>query len=91
MKVSVWKDYGSGTLEDITVIGPGQHTTVPPGQFHQFEILEDCIAYEIYWVELDPGDIDRETVGGSTIPSGLASPTSQAPMAPPKPPQAHQS
>ena len=64
LKVSVQKDYGSGTLEDVTIIGPGQQTTVPPGQFHQFEVLEDCAAYEINWVELDPNDIERLTVGG---------------------------
>lgn len=66
LKITVVKDYGSGVLDDITIIGPGQHTIVPPGQYHQFEILEDCIAYEIYWVELDPSDIERETIGGTT-------------------------
>ena len=64
IKVTVQKDYGSGELEDETIIGPGQQTTVSPGDYHKFEVLEDCVVYEIYWVELDPNDIDRLTVGG---------------------------
>lgn len=65
LKIVVSKDYGSGVLDDVTILGPGDSTTVAPGDFHQFEVLEDCVCYEIYWVELDPGDIERETVGGS--------------------------
>jgi len=64
IKVTIQKDYGSGILEDETIVGPGQQTTVDPGQFHKFEVLEDCVCYEIYWVELDPNDIERLTVGG---------------------------
>lgn len=64
IKVTIQKDYGSGVLEDETIVGPGQQTTVPPNQFHKFEVVEDCVAYEIYWVELDPNDIERLTVGG---------------------------
>lgn len=64
LKVTISKDYGSGILDDVTVVGPGQQTTVWPGEFHSFEVLEDCVAFEIYWVELDPDDIERETVGG---------------------------
>lgn len=64
LKVTVRKDYGSGVLEDVSVIGPGEQTTVSPGDFHRFEVIEDCVCYEIYWVELDPDDIERETIGG---------------------------
>ena len=64
IKVTIQKDYGSGILNDETVICAGQQTTVPPGQFHKFDVIEDCVAYEIYWVELDQDDIERETVGG---------------------------
>jgi mannose-6-phosphate isomerase-like protein (cupin superfamily) len=64
IKVTVQKDYGSGTLEDVTILLPGQQTTVAPGDYHKFEVLEDCVAYEIYWVELNPADIERITVGG---------------------------
>jgi quercetin dioxygenase-like cupin family protein len=64
LKVGILKDYGSGVLTDETIIGPGEQTTVAPGQLHWFEVLEDCVAFEVYWVELDPYDIERETVGG---------------------------
>ena len=68
LKITVQKDYGSGVLDDVTIIEAGQQTTVSPGQFHKFEVIEDCVAYEIYWVELDQGDIDRLTVGGMEVP-----------------------
>jgi mannose-6-phosphate isomerase-like protein (cupin superfamily) len=71
LKITISKDYGSGVLEDETIIGPGQQTTVAPGEYHKFEVLEDCVAFEIYWVELDPGDIERETVGGIQNDNGL--------------------
>ena len=65
IKVTTQKDYGSGVLEDETILLPGQQTTVSPGQYHKFEVIEDCVAYEIYWIELDPNDIERLTVGGN--------------------------
>ena len=46
-------------LLDTTTIGPGEVTDVPHGVRHEFEALEDCIALEFYWTELDPDDIDR--------------------------------
>ena len=38
---------------------------VPPGEYHQFKSEGGCLAFEIYWVELDPGDIERAGVGGN--------------------------
>lgn len=63
LRIRVWKnDYD---LVDVTDIGPLQHCIVAPGEFHQFEVLEhNTIAYEIYWVEIDPSDIVRENCGG---------------------------
>lgn len=62
IKVKIWKnDYD---LIDETIISTGQMTTVKPGEYHLFESLEDTIAYEIYWIELERNDIDRENVGG---------------------------
>ena len=62
MKVLVWqKDYD---LVDETIACTGDLSIVKPGKFHEFEALENTIAYEIYWVELDHNDIERETVGG---------------------------
>ena len=61
MRVKTWqKDYD---LIDETIIGAGQYTKVKPGLYHQFECLEDGIAFEIYWAEFAHNDIVRETTG----------------------------
>jgi len=61
MKVSVWqRDYD---LVDETHLGPGDYTKVKPGLYHQFECLEDGVAYELYWAEFNHNDIVRETHG----------------------------
>ena len=37
---------------------------IQPEEFHSFEILEhNTVAYEIYWVELEPNDIIRRDCG----------------------------
>lgn len=60
--VRVWKkDY---PLMDETILYPGDFTVVMPGEYHQFEALEDCIAFEFYWAECLPSDIEREICGG---------------------------
>jgi quercetin dioxygenase-like cupin family protein len=64
LKITVWKDYGTETLEDVTILGTGMECTVPPGDFHRFEALEDTDALEIYWVDLRENDIVREDHGG---------------------------
>ena len=51
-------------LIDETIVTDGDLTIVKPGKYHEFEALEDTIAYEIYWVELNHDDIVRENVGG---------------------------
>ena len=33
------------------------------GLYHQFECLEDGIAYELYWAEFNHDDIERESTG----------------------------
>jgi len=64
--IRIWKDYGTepNPPPDETVMEPGDFTTVSPGEVHQFEALEDCVAFEIYWTQLDPGDIQRANHGG---------------------------
>ena len=63
IKVSVWKK--SYNLVDVTVLESNQCTIVPPGEFHQFEVLEEnSIVFEFYWTETNDNDIERETVGG---------------------------
>lgn len=62
LEIRVWKDYG---LVDYTVLNDGESLTVPPGIYHRFHVLkQDTIAYEIYWTEIGPQDIERESVGG---------------------------
>ena len=51
-------------LVDVTELGPGDFTVVPPGEFHQFRGLEVTTAVEYYWTELDSSDILRENHGG---------------------------
>lgn len=61
LAVKVWKnDYN---LVDTTIIGPGEFCQVRPGEFHQFEAIEDTDAMELYWAALDYGDIQRRSVG----------------------------
>ena len=61
--IRVWqKDYD---LVDETILKAGMFTKVKPGVFHQFEALEDTIAFELYWAEFSHGDIIRENVGHS--------------------------
>lgn len=64
LKVEIWMPYG---LVDTTIIKDNQYCIVPPGHSHRFEALADTKALEIYWVELDPDDIERETVGGHSV------------------------
>lgn len=64
LKITIWKDYGSEVLQDVTILGDGMETTVSPGDYHMFEALEDTEALEIYWVELDANDIKRVNHGG---------------------------
>ena len=62
LKISIWKDYG---LLDETILEKGQSTVVPPGLFHQFNVIDGgTIAYEFYWTEIESNDIIRENVGG---------------------------
>lgn len=64
LKVTIWKDYGLTTLEDVSILNASQECTVPPGYFHKFEALEDTLALELYWVELTVDDIVRADHGG---------------------------
>ena len=59
--IRVWKE--KYALIDETILGAGDYTKVPPGEFHQFEALTDVVAYELYWAELNHDDIKRRSVG----------------------------
>jgi mannose-6-phosphate isomerase-like protein (cupin superfamily) len=62
LKIKVWKN--NYELVDETILEPGDFTAVSPGEYHQFEALEDTIAFELYWAEFSHNDIERENVGG---------------------------
>lgn len=61
LKVTVFR----GDAGDDTVLTPGMSTSVAPGERHMFEALDDTVALEIYYVQLDPDDIERYTQGGT--------------------------
>jgi len=62
LKITVYEnDYD---LIDETIVSTGELTIAKPGTYHRFEALEDTICYEIYWVELNHNDIEREDMGG---------------------------
>jgi len=61
LKIRTWKkDY---PLVDETTIKTGEMTVVKPGEYHLFCSVEDTVAYEIYWTEIESDDIERETCG----------------------------
>lgn len=60
--ITVWKD-PSGK-PDETILLKGDITVVPPEVYHKFKVLEDCVAFEVYWTELREDDIIRKNSGG---------------------------
>lgn len=58
-----WKN----DLKDTTLLACGDHGTIPPGNFHQFEAPVDAQVLEIYWISLDSCDIIRKTIGGNHV------------------------
>jgi quercetin dioxygenase-like cupin family protein len=61
LKIKVWKN--NYELVDETILSTGEYTKVSPGEYHQFEALEDTVAIELYWAEFDHNDIERDSVG----------------------------
>ena len=61
MIVRVWQD--DQGLVDETILEAGDFTQVKPGKIHQFEGLEDGVAFELYWAEFNHDDIVRRTSG----------------------------
>lgn len=62
--IRVWKN--NYELVDETILDAGDFTAVAPGEYHQFEALENTIAFELYWAEFSHNDIKRVSVGGKT-------------------------
>jgi quercetin dioxygenase-like cupin family protein len=63
MLVRVWQD--DQGLVDETILNAGDFTQVKPGKFHQFEGIEDGVAFELYRAEFNHDDIQRRTSGSS--------------------------
>ena len=62
MLIRVWQ-HDQDNLVDETVLSAGQFTQVRPGLVHQFEGLQDGVAFELYWAEFSHDDIVRRTQG----------------------------
>ena len=56
---------GEDLPPDEVILQPFDELTVPPGLIHKF-VTRDlaCTLLEIYWTEMDPGDIVRRSIGG---------------------------
>lgn len=63
MIVRVWQTADQEGLVDETILKAGDFTQVKPGLVHQFEGIEDGVAFELYWAEFNHNDIERRTVG----------------------------
>lgn len=52
-------------LTDVTELGPGEATTVGPGEHHRFRTgPEGCTAVEMYYMDALSNDIERKDHGG---------------------------
>lgn len=57
------------SLTDVTELGPGDTTTVRPGEHHRFRTgPEGCEAWEEYYPDALSDDIERKDHGGPTTP-----------------------
>ena len=59
--IRIWKN--NYDLIDEILLKAGDYTKVAPNEYHQFEVIKDCIAFELYWAEFSCNDIIRESVG----------------------------
>lgn len=69
-KLAVRLFYHEHGGSDETLLSPGQVTDIPPNVRHEFEALEDTVAMELYWVPLDPHDIERHGSQGGKREDG---------------------
>ena len=61
LELTIWRDE---KMKDVTIIGAGQSTAVPPGFWHKFRGITSVHCIEMYQVLLVEPDIDRRTEGG---------------------------
>lgn len=67
LKITIYRTDAGKEIKDETLLGPGDMTYVENGLDHKFEAMEDTIAFEIYYLELDQNDIVRKNVGGVNV------------------------
>lgn len=60
LEITIFRD----NVNDVTLLGPSERSVVAPKEMHMFRALEDTVAYEIYWVNIEKEDIIRRTTGG---------------------------
>ncbi len=63
--VRVW-DKQEGTACSEISLSKGEFYKVEPGYYHQFQGIEDGIAFEFYWSEFESDDIKRRSEGGES-------------------------
>ena len=76
LQISRWKNYvhevgkiiqagyDQHQMVDKTKLYHDEICIVPAGEPHMFTALEDTVALEIYWAELNHNDIHRDLIGG---------------------------
>ena len=62
LRIGTWKN--NYPLVDETTLGSGETTIIIPGEYHRFEVVVSCVAFEFYYTTLDSSDIVRDSVGG---------------------------
>lgn len=60
LEVTVWQPEGT---VDVTILHVGDYMAVPPGVDHRFKALQDTVAFEVYWAQFSPDDIERVDTG----------------------------
>jgi mannose-6-phosphate isomerase-like protein (cupin superfamily) len=63
LEVRVWMT--DDAPPDVTVVGPGESTSVPVGAWHKFKALADTVCIEVYEAAPVEEDIVRRSVGGA--------------------------
>lgn len=63
-RLSIVVEKNDYALTDVTDLGPGEFTTVKPGEFHRFRSADEPVqAIEIYYPETLSEDIVRKDCG----------------------------
>lgn len=63
--VRVWNHDEAESATEI-ILEKGEFFKVEPGYYHQFQGLEDGVAFEFYWSEFNSEDITRRSTGGKS-------------------------